>query len=353
MRVTVRIVCLFSIAAGLAAVPACSNSGTGDRGDRPRVAIVTNCTAEFWSICEAGAKKAAADFDADLDFRQPKTLSVSDQRELVDAVIRVGASGVAVSVINPEEQTPYLRQKAKEVNLVTMDNDAPESGRLCYIGIDNYEAGKAVGRMVKQAVPGGGTIALFIGGTASANAKARIGGVLDELAGQKDAKGPQYGQYTLFNGEPITDGTDEAKAQANAKAVIEQLKNTPNVCLIGLYAYNPKQIVLAYRSKRSDVKHPMKIVGFDEDWTTLEAIANGEIEGTVVQDPFNYGYKSVEILAALGRGDRSKLKDEPIPYRVITKDGGPDEMVNGILVKNLPVAEFQQKLKDDLASVTK
>ena len=42
----------------------------------------------------------------------------------------------------------------------------------------------------------------------------------------------------------------------------------------------------------------IKIVGFDEDFATLAGIAAGEIEATVVQDPFAYGYKSVEALAA-------------------------------------------------------
>ena len=47
-----------------------------------------------------------------------------------------------------------------------------------------------------------------------------------------------------------------------------------------------------------------------------------------MQDPFKYGYKSVEVLAAKAKGDDSKLVKEPIPYRVVTKDGGPDETVD-------------------------
>ena len=70
----------------------------------------------------------------------------------------------------------------------------------------------------------------------------------------------------------------------------------------------------------------------------------------MVQDPFMYGYKSVEALAAKARGDDSKLVKEPIPYRVVTKDGGPDETVNGLVVKNLKVADFEAKLRADLAS---
>ena len=63
---------LVAAAVAVAAVPACNRSGTaGGSGGKPKVAVVTNCTAEFWSICEAGARKAAQDNDVELFFRQP------------------------------------------------------------------------------------------------------------------------------------------------------------------------------------------------------------------------------------------------------------------------------------------
>ena len=74
-------------------------------------------------------------------------------------------------------------------NLITQDNDAPRTRRKLYLGTDNYEAGKAVGKLVKEAMPEGGTIAIFVGQPDPINAKERRQGVLDELAGKKDAKG--------------------------------------------------------------------------------------------------------------------------------------------------------------------
>lgn len=330
----------------LAAVPAC-NRGPA----KPKVAVVTNCTANFWSIAEAGAKKAAAEHDVDLTFRQPETLDVAKQKQIIDTIVQQGPSGIAVSVINPDEQTPDLKRIAGKMNLLTMDNDADQTGRLAYIGIDNYEAGKAVGRMVKQAAPNGGTLLLFIGGTTSANAKARIGGVLDELAGAKDAKGPKYGNFTLHKNEPITDSGDETKALENARTELDKLKDVPNLVAVGLYAYNPKAILSA--AEKSALLGKITIVGFDEDDVTLKGIESGQIVGTVVQDPFNYGYQSVSILAALAKGDKSKLPTQMIPYRVVTKDGGPDATVNGVVVKNLKAADFAKQLQADIASAKK
>ena len=181
-----RLSVVVALAAILACVPAC-----GKKSNRITIGVVTNCTAEFWSICEAGANKAARDSDVDLQFRQPeKAFDASAQTPIVDAWAKQGLNGIAVSVIDPKGQTEDLTRIAKKVPLITMDNDADQTGRLCYVGINNYEAGKAVGRLVKKALPPtGGTVVIFIGSTKSANGKARTQGVLDELAGQQDAPG--------------------------------------------------------------------------------------------------------------------------------------------------------------------
>lgn len=341
-----RSVLVLTLIPFLALIPACGSSGTSNR---PKIGVVTNVTAEFWSIAEAGARKAGKDFDVEVLFRQPTKGTVSEQSRILEDFLQLGVAGIAVSVLNPEEQTPDLKRIAGRVPLLAMDNDAEQCGRICYVGTDNYEAGKAVGRLVKKAMPDGGTVALFVGKTGPINARLRVQGVLDELAGIKDATGPQLGKYTYFNGAPYTDDAKPTVAQENAKDVADKLRDTPNVCMIGLWAYNAPAILEALKAKQLVGK--VKIVAFDEDKATLAGIAEGSIEGTVVQDPFRFGYQSVEILAAEARGDTSKRIETAIPYRVVTRTGGPTETVNGVVVENLPVDVFRKTLEENLASV--
>ena len=47
--------------------------------------------------------------------------------------------------------------------LITMDTDAPTTKRQVYVGMDNYDAGWMCGELVKEAIPGGGEVVLFIG----------------------------------------------------------------------------------------------------------------------------------------------------------------------------------------------
>jgi ribose transport system substrate-binding protein len=263
--------------------------------------------------------------------------------QIVRELVAKGVKGIAVSVINPEEQTPELRNVAKETNLLTVDNDATESGRLCYIGTDNYEAGKAVGRLVKEVMPQGGTIAIFVGQITPINARLRFDGVVDELAGKKGAKGPTYGKYTLYKGEAITDGASRATCLDNAKDAIEKLSGVENVCMVGLWAYNAPAILEAAKSKNAAGR--IKIVSFDEYPDTLTAIERGEIYATVVQDPYNFGYKSVELMAEMAKsGDTSIATKQPlqnIDYRVVVKEAGKDPVTGK---PRLASSEFQKEL---------
>lgn len=350
-----RLVLVAAVAGGLALVPAC---GKKDTSSRPKVGIITNCVDPFWDLCEAGAMKGAKDFDVDLVFNQPKAGDGDIQKPVIDAWVSQGFSGISVSVIKPKEQTDDLRLVAKKLTLVTMDNDAPDSGRVCYVGMDNLEAGKAVGRLVKKALPNGGTIALFIGSTTSANGQARPAGVLAELATpdangtpakhptRPELTGKQYGKYFLVDGEPKIDDMNKDKAAANASAMLSRLDGVPDVCLVGLYAYNPPTLLEAVRAKSLGGK--VKIVGFDENPETLKGISAGDIEGTVVQDPFNYGYKSVEILAAEVRGDTSKRASGAVAYQVVTREGGGPQDVNGQRINFQKPDDYLALLRDQL-----
>ena len=347
------------VAAGLAILPACGGNNSG----KIKIAVVTNCTDPFWDLCEAGAKKAAADFDVELLFRQPERLAAEVQKPIIDAWVSQGVSGIAVSVIDPKGQTEDLKLVAKKLPLVTMDNDAPDSGRLCYVGVDNKEAGRAVGRLIKKVLPKGGTIALFIGSTTSANGQARPAGVLEELATPEanglEGKHPQrpeisgkyYGKYFLVDGGSKTDEGLKDRAVSNATTILSRVDGVSDLCMVGLYAYNPPAILEAVRTRSLVGK--VKIVGFDEDAETLKSIAAGDIEGTVVQDPYNYGYKSVEVLAAEVRGDTSKRLKGSAAYQVITKDGGPDQTIRGLDIKFPKAADYAKTIDEQRKSVGK
>jgi ribose transport system substrate-binding protein len=322
-----------------------------------KVAFVSNNAESFWTIAEAGAKKAAEEADVELLFKKPATGDVATQKEIIDTVLNQGVKAIAVSVIDPKNQRGYLDEIADKVSLITQDNDAPNTKRLCYIGTNNYQAGRAVGKLIKEALGDeGGTVAIFVGDRAPLNARQRRQGVIDELFGRDAPKdlndfeptddGKREGKYRLY--KTYTDQPEgQEKCRQNALAALKDLKGEKQVCMVGLWAYNPPAILNALKdSKKDERPEEVRIVAFDENFDTLSGIRDGQIYATVVQDPYKFGYDSVKLMAQLARGDKSDLPEggvRYVPYRVIANEAGEK---NGI--KRLPVKPFREQLEERL-----
>jgi ribose transport system substrate-binding protein len=259
----------------------------------------------------------------------PSSGSAEEQKRFIEDLLSKGIKGIAISPKDAANQTEFFKQVSARVPLITQDSDLPDpSARRCYIGTDNYTAGRGVGELVKKFVPNGGKIVIFVGKLDVQNAIERRQGVLDELAGKDKGQGSPaenghaYGNYTLL--DTRTDDDDRAKCKASTEDIL--VKYPDVACLIGLWEYNPPAILKAVKDQNRVGK--VVIVGFDENDETLEGIKQGAVAGTVVQNPFEFGYESIKILAGFARGAADVLKRPDIdsenrifvPHRVITKD---------------------------------
>jgi ribose transport system substrate-binding protein len=338
--------CVLLAAGAVGFLPGCN------RSSKTQVGFVSNNAEDFWSIAQAGADKAAAEFNVDVDFKKPSSGTAAEQKEVIDSMLARGVKAVSISVNDPKNQADFLNTVADNVPLIAVDNDAPTTRRRCYIGTDNYAAGRTVGELVKKAMPDGGTVAIFVGQIAPDNAQARWHGVLDGLAGRKDASGKEFGKYTIHgdgaDNQPFLDNVDLKKAKDNADDVLTQLsgKDPSRICLVGLWAYNPPALYAAVKHK--ELQGKVKIVAFDEYKDTLDGVEKGHIFATVVQDPYNFGYKSVQVMAALAKGDSSAVpKDGKIflPYRVISP-----ERIEGVSGTWVSLKDFRKDLNQKLGS---
>ena len=111
-----------------------------------------------------------------------------------------------------------------------------------------------------------------------------------------------FGKYFLVDGAAKEDGGPSNARSDTPPPCSAGVKGCRIVCMIGLYAYNPPAILEAAKSKSMVGK--IKIVGFDENWVTLRAIARRRDRGDRGAGPFNYGYKSVEVARGQGPGRR-------------------------------------------------
>jgi ribose transport system substrate-binding protein len=303
---------------GTASTTTSNTTGTAPAKKNLKLAFVSNNGATFWTIARAGTEDAVKQLgNVEVDFRIPSDGTAAQQHQILDDLLAKGVDGIAVSPIAPSDQTEFLNHVASKTLLICHDSDAPESKRVCYIGTDNFAAGVEAGKLIKEALPNGGKIMVFVGFADAQNAKDRFGGIKKELEGSN-----------IQILDLRTDDADPVRAQKNAE---DTLVKYPDVsALIGLYDYNGPAILNAVRSAGKTGK--VKIVCFDEKDETLEGVASGDIYGTVVQQPYEFGKQAITRMAKYLEGDKEAL-------------AGGKQIIPTLDIKKDNVADFQARLK--------
>jgi len=284
--------------------------GCSTGSKKKKVAFVTNNAADFWTIARHGCEKADQELDdVEVEFKIPGEGTAAEQKRIVDDLLAKGIEGIAISPVDPANQTQMLNDIAKQALVLTQDSDAPQSNRACYLGTDNHAAGKQAGDLIKEALPNGGKIMIFVGKSDAQNAKDRYEGVKEALQGSK---------VEII--DLRTDDTDQVRAKAN---VADTLVKYPDIAgLVGLWSYNGPAILNAL--KDAGKIGQVKVVCFDEADETLAGIKSNGIYATVVQQPYEFGYQSIQMMAKALRGDKSAIpasKQLFIPTLVIKRDG--------------------------------
>jgi ribose transport system substrate-binding protein len=272
---------------------------------RPHLAMVTASSGPYWDLIIRGAKDAADKYNSQLEIITPPS-DLSAQTDALRGLIGKGYAGVAVSPNDPVRQADVLSDIGADSKLVTFDSDSPVSNRICFIGTDNYDAGRTAAQHIRDVVPSGEVI-IAIGSLEKQNGQQRRQGVIDELLDRSfEPQRPmdpvdaslKSEKYTIV--ATLVDGIDAAKAEQMAT---QAMKDHPNVKgFIGLFAYNTPAILKALQTTGNLGK--VQVVGFDANEETLEGIEKGSVYATMLQDPYYIGMESVRILAEAVRGNR-------------------------------------------------
>jgi ribose transport system substrate-binding protein len=292
------------------------------------IAFVTNQIADFWYIAEAGCRDAAKELGVTVEVRMPSDATAVEQKRIVEDLLTSGIHGIAISPLDADNQKEWINSIARQIPLITQDSDAPGTDRLLYVGMDNYRAGRMCGELVREALPEGGEVMLFVGRLEQDNARHRRQGVIDELLGRDrdlafyqsspaafDPVGGEIrgARYTVL--DTLTDTGKPEIAQLKAEDAINSYPEMD--AMVGLFAYNPPACYQALQ--KAGKLGQIKLIGFDESDLTLQAIKDGTCTGTVVQNPYLYGYESVRILKSILEGSVPEEKFVDISPRKITR----------------------------------
>ena len=297
---------LLALIGALTAMVSCEKQDT-QKAEKPMLAFVINVPRRFWDLAYAGCLKAAQEENTLLEFHVPGQSSAAQQIQIVESLIAKGCDGLAISPLSPESFGRVIDKAVNFMPVLCQDSDCPDSQRRCYIGTDNVAAGREAGKQLLAVLPEGGEVAVFVGKLDVGNARERFQGVKDALEGSK---------CTIV--DVFTDQADRSRAQSNVRTAVAKYPNIKGI--VGLWGYNGFLAVSALADKPG---HNIQIVGFDEDIETIAAIRDGKMVCSVVQNPYEFGYQSIKMLAKIHRGEPVDIPENKmiyVPVRVLNKD---------------------------------
>ena len=274
--------------------------------EKKQMAFVVNGASDFWKLAEAGVAAAQAELpDYELQFRYPAQATAALQNALMDDLVAAGTDAIMISSVDPKTSTDAFNRVAAQVPLFTTDSDAPQSDRVAYIGSSNTDAGVQAGELALKALPDGGKCMGFVGLLGADNAVERIDGFRKAVEGSKvelvDVRG---------------DDIDFARARSNVDDVLAA--NPEITCMVGFYSYNPPKIYEALQA--AGKLGAITVIAFDEDPITLGAVRSGEFAGTVVQQPYEWGYQGMKLMAKHLEGDTSLIPEDGliiVPTKIV------------------------------------
>lgn len=247
----------------------------------------------FWRTVERGAREVAQNLGMQMEYVGPLRIDVKEQTRLMEKTIAEKPDAILAQGIRSDQFNALVAKAMRQgIPVITVDTDAPGSERLTYVGTDNLESGKLLGRTLVQAAGTKGHIGVIIGSDTADNQRLRLQGFREVIG--------QYPDLKIVDVRPSNISRIIAAEQAE-----EMLLSHPDIdFMVGLSALDGIGIVQAVHS--ASPQKPVQIFGFDDLEETKQAIKRGEIVATVIQRPYLMGVDSVTLL-------HDYLQKRPVP----------------------------------------
>ncbi|MBR3621961.1 MAG: substrate-binding domain-containing protein [Selenomonadaceae bacterium] len=258
---------------------AAKSSDTEKKEIRHKVHLITmDQGSNFWQLIDAGCKKAAEEMgDIEYKWTAPNNHNAAEQGECIKKAVTEGAEAIVISCVSPTEVNPYI-EKAKEagVKFVYVDSGATVEA-VATIETNSYEAGKAAGRTMMQALKERGVKTGTIGLTAmgrTENAEARVKGFAEIFEGT-DFK---MSEVAYLNND-----------RQNIRNFVKD-----HLDYVGFFGSNGQTTFAIGDALKETGARPV-FIAFDTADVTLAMIKDNIAYATIQQDPQKMGYEGVKM----------------------------------------------------------
>jgi ribose transport system substrate-binding protein len=290
---------------------ACKGGGgappSGGKNSFKIAVIPKGLTHEFWKSIHAGAIKASRDLVAEgleVEVIWKGPIREDDREQQVQVVEGFTSQGVSGIVLAPLDDKALVRpvEDAKKLGIPTViiDSDLASKEIVSFVATDNFKGGELAAEELARLLGGKGKVLLLRYQEGSASTTAREEGFITKVKAVAPA-------ITLISSDQYAGATRDT-----AKRASENLLNRFGNDLSGIFCPNESSaagMLLALQDIGKAGKIPF--IGFDSSQSFIDAMKAGQMQGTVLQNPFKMGALGVRTMV-------DHLRGLPVEKRVDT-----------------------------------
>jgi ABC-type sugar transport system substrate-binding protein len=209
----------------------------------------------------------------------PNGSDVAAQVDLIENAINSGVNAVILDI--PDEnamQRVVAQAEAAGIGVYFIGTSYPQMSNYGSIGQDFYAAGQTMGSQIVKYLPDGGKVGIVVCCAGNIPLGQRAQGATDVLN--------EAGNFEIVG--PVEIGTDQTEAFGAIEAMYQA-----NPDLKGIFGVDANTEVIGRFIQRNNLQGQIMGGGFDLVPATLSAIESGDMQFTIGQNPFLWGYLSV------------------------------------------------------------
>src|SRR5205823_4317084 len=171
---------------------------------------------------------------------------------------------------------------------------------VSFVATDNQAAGRIAGEAMLQMLGETKTVIMLRYQEGSASTQNREKGFIDAIRGK----------VTILSDNQYGGATTESAFAKSEGLLLAQKAQTGAVG--GIFTPNESTTFgMLQALKKSNVNQKVKLIGFDASEKLVQALRDGDIDGLVVQNPFNMGWLAVKTMV-------KHLRAVPVQKRIDT-----------------------------------
>lgn len=276
------------------AKPVAKGDGGAAKSGLKIAMIPKGTTHEFWKSVHAGADEAAKALGVELIWKGPlKEDDREAQIQVVENFTTQGVNGICVAPLDDKALRKPVDEALKaKIPIVVFDSGlADASGTVSLVATDNKKGGSMAGEAMAKDLGKGGKVILMRYQEGSASTMLREEGFLEAA---------KAGGLELISADQFAGATTES-AMKTAENLLNRFKDQVQ----GIFCPNESSTAGMLKVLQ-DLKlaGKVKFYGFDASAKLVDGLKSGEINGLVVQNPFNMGKLAIESMVKAINGEK-------------------------------------------------